>query len=179
MKESKDMNNKSLPVETERKYLIRMPDKSKLEAVGGVRVVQITQTYLHSKKGITLRIRKQIENGNAKYVMTEKKRISDLSCIEVESSVSQNEYEKLIKEQIPGTSQIQKTRYIVPYGSFFWEIDVYPFWKDRAIAEIELKSENQSFEVPELIHIIREVSSDVRYKNRKLAENIPFDDISE
>ena len=38
--------------------------------------------------------------------------------------------------------QIRKTRYCLTYSGQYFEIDVYPFWKDRAIAEIELSDEN-------------------------------------
>jgi CYTH domain-containing protein len=70
-----------------------------------------------------------------------------------------------------------KTRYAFPFGEHTVEIDVYPFWDDRAIFEVELKNENESFEIPDFIDIIKEVSEDGRYKNTNLAKSIPFDAI--
>ena len=50
------------------------------------------------------------------------------------------------------------------------EIDVYPFWNDKAIAEIELSDENASVEFPPKIKVIKEVTEDEAYKNASLAK---------
>ena len=47
---------------------------------------------------------------------------------------------------------------------------MYPFWKDRAILEIELADENEKIDFPEGIRVIREVTDDERYKNASLAQ---------
>ena len=57
------------------------------------------------------------------------------------------------------------------------EFDIYPFWKDRAIMEIELESEDEGAAIPEYVHIIRDVSDDLAYKNRSLAENVMYEEI--
>ncbi len=64
---------------------------------------------------------------------------------------------------------IRKTRYCLTYGTQYFEIDVYPFWKDQAIAEIELTDENEPICFPEQIKVIREVTDDEAYKNASLA----------
>ena len=58
-----------------------------------------------------------------------------------------------------------------------FEIDVYPFWNDRAIMEIELDDEGQEIIFPPEIQIIREVTSDKRYTNSSLARQVPYDNI--
>ena len=65
--------------------------------------------------------------------------------------------------------QIRKTRYCLTYKNQYFEIDVFPFWKDRAIIEIELSDENDNIEFPNYIKIIKEVTSDDNYKNISLA----------
>jgi len=65
--------------------------------------------------------------------------------------------------------QIRKTRYCVVYNNQYLEIDIYPFSKDKAILEIELSNENDSYEIPEFIEVIREVTDDIRFKNVNLA----------
>ena len=60
-------------------------------------------------------------------------------------------------------------QYVVPYKNQYFEIDVYPFWKDRAILEIELREEDEAIDFPEEIRIIREVTDDPSFKNAALA----------
>ena len=65
--------------------------------------------------------------------------------------------------------QIRKTRYCLIYENQYFEIDVYPFWQDKAIAEIELSDENAQVVFPEQIRVIKEVTEDEAYKNASLA----------
>ena len=55
------------------------------------------------------------------------------------------------------------------------ELDVYPFSKDKAILEIELNNENQSYELPKFIEIIKEVTNDDKYKNINLSVSRTLD----
>ncbi len=67
---------------------------------------------------------------------------------------------------------IEKTRYIVPWAGNRWEVD--EFHGDNAgliIAELELASEDESFEKPPWLGL--EVSDDLRYGNSRLVEH-PF-----
>ena len=52
----------------------------------------------------------------------------------------------------------------------YFEIDVYPFWKDKAIVEIELRDENVPIVFPDMLKVIREVTDDESYKNASLAK---------
>ena len=56
-----------------------------------------------------------------------------------------------------------------------WEIDVFPFWQDRAFAEIELLSVDQQIAFPPELRLIRELTDDKRYTNAALARKIPED----
>ena len=66
--------------------------------------------------------------------------------------------------------QIRKTRYCLTFGNRYFEIDVYPFWSDRAIMEIELADENEKIEFSEFIKVIKEVTDNDSYKNSSLAQ---------
>ena len=167
----------STPIETERKFLIRMPDLSLLSSLEGVRVMNMEQTYLVSEQGKNSRVRKIDENGKLRFIKTTKQRISTLSCYEQEEDISAEKYENELKSADPKRSTVIKTRYAFPYARHTVEIDVYPFWSDRAILEIELSNESESIEMPDFIEVIREVSEDNRYKNTNLAISIPFDAI--
>ena len=70
----------------------------------------------------------------------------------------------------PTKKQIIKTRYCLVYENQYFEIDVYPFWNDKAIMEIELRDENQEITMPNSIRVIKEVTDDDEYKNSSLAK---------
>lgn len=167
----------STPIEIERKFLIYMPDTDALKRLCGIRIKSIWQTYLLTDDGSNARVRRIVENGKESFVKTVKRRISTLSCYEEEGEISADEYLQEMKRADHSKSTIEKTRYAFPYGNHTVEIDVYPFWSDRAILEVELASEEESFSLPDFIKVIREVSEDKRYKNTNLAICVPMDTI--
>lgn len=57
------------------------------------------------------------------------------------------------------------------YKNQYIEIDTYPFWKDIAIAEVELNDENQKIELPKKFNVLKEVTNDEKYKNAQLADS--------
>ena len=65
--------------------------------------------------------------------------------------------------------QIRKTRYCMMYEDQYLEIDIYPFWNDRAVVEIELSDEEQEVKLPKELKVIREVTDDLRYRNAALS----------
>lgn len=56
------------------------------------------------------------------------------------------------------------------YENQYFEIDIYPFWNDKAIVEIEIREEDQKIAFPKGLKIIREVTDDEAYKNAALAK---------
>ena len=159
--------------EIERKYLIEYPDKAALESAEGVRVKRIEQTYLLSEPGETRRVRKMTEKGVTRYIETRKYRVSDLRATEEEKELSAAEYDTLLKLADPTLRPILKTRYAIPYKGHTAEVDLYDFWQDRATLEVELVDEQEAFELPPFLRVIREVSDDKRYKNVNLARELP------
>ena len=165
------------PIETERKFLIAYPDISLLESTPNVRIKQLEQTYLLFDEGKSARVRKICEGDKIKFVKTVKERISVLSAYEDEFEIEESRYAEELKSRDPEKNTITKTRYCIPFDNHIIEIDIFPFWSDRAILEVELRDENERFSLPDFIQVIKEVSDDPRYKNTRLAKNIPFDEI--
>ncbi len=157
------------PLETERKFLIRYPDVTWLESLPNCRKVDIIQTYLKAPDGDELRVRQRGENGSYIYYKTLKRRVNDLSRIEIEERLSQRDYLTLLMEADPAKRPIRKTRYCLTYENQYFEIDLYPFWSDQAILEIELNDESAKIVFPKKLEIIREVTADEAYKNSSLA----------
>ncbi|MBQ7761652.1 MAG: AAA family ATPase [Clostridia bacterium] len=158
------------PFEIERKYLIEYPDISWLESNPACQRIEIIQTYLKSTTGDEVRVRQRGINGSYIYFQTIKKRVSDLKRVEIERRLSQSEYLRLLMDADTTKRQIRKTRYCLTYENQYFEIDVYPFWTDKAIVEIELSDENTTITFPEQIKIIKEVTDDEAYKNASLAK---------
>ena len=159
-------------LEIERKYLIEYPDTEKLKNMPGCSVVRIKQTYLKAEPGVTDRLRVWEENGKRTFIRTRKVKVDSLTAEEKEHEISFQEYESLYRSRKdPASEDFMKTRYRIPFGNHLLEVDVYDFWKDKAIAEIELESAEDSVEVPDCVTVIRDVTGDFRYKNASLAKN--------
>ena len=171
------MSNTENNIETEVKYLIEMPNLEALKSREGCTEKKILQTYLLSQNGTTRRIRQTVSDGEKKYILTEKIRISSLSAYENEKEITEEEYISLLRQADKSRRPIEKTRYAFPHRSHTVEIDIYPFWKDRAILEIELLSESDEYSIPDFIKVLKNVTDDKRYKNVNLALNPVFDDI--
>ena len=79
------------------------------------------------------------------------------------------EYLTLLMDADTNKKQIRKTRYCLTYESQYFEIDIYPFWNDKAIVEIELSDENTQIAFPPFLKVIKEVTDDKNYSNFALA----------
>lgn len=157
------------PFEIERKFLIEYPDVSWLENNPACQRIEIIQTYLNSGNGDEVRVRQRGADGHYIFFQTVKRRVSDLKRVEIERRLSQQEYLRLLMDADTTKRQIRKTRYCLTYENQYFEIDLYPFWNDKAIAEIELSDEHAPIVFPEQIRVIREVTDDDAYKNAALA----------
>ena len=157
------------PYEIERKFLIAHPDIALLEKQPNCQKVEIIQTYLRSDENKEIRIRQRGAQGSYIYFKTVKKYVTPTTRVELEERLSEKEYLKLLMEADTSMHQIRKTRYCLSENGQYFEIDLYPFWKDQAIVEIELLSEEQEIQLPGFLHVIKEVTDDDSYKNASLA----------
>ena len=157
------------PYEIERKFLIEYPDISALLRLPNCKKVEIIQTYLKADGDEEIRIRQRGEQGHYIYYETRKRTISGLQRVEIERKLSKEEYLERMMDADPSKRPIRKDRYCLADGNQYFEIDIYPFWKDQAIMEIELTDPEEEIHFPEMIRIIREVTEDEAYKNAALA----------
>ena len=160
------------PLEIERKFLIAYPEIAALRAMPGYRVRHIQQTYLEPDGSlIGGRIRRIEEEGAVSYVYTYKQRLSDMTRREFERELSAEEYAALLARRQEGTVTVEKDRHIFEYAGLTYELDVYTFWDDRATLEAEVASEDTPIPIPPCVQLIKEVTSDRRYNNSRLAAN--------
>ena len=153
-----------MAVEIERKFLIKS-DAFKTEAFNSY---HIKQGFLNSHPERTVRVRIKKDKG----ILTVKGKSSSdgLTRFEWEKEIALDEAESLLKLCEKGI--IDKTRYEVKAGSHIFEIDeFYGENEGLIIAEVELNSENESFEKPDWLG--EEVTGDIKYYNSNLSK-LPF-----
>lgn len=158
------------PIEIERKFLISYPDINMLDQMINCQRTEIIQTYLHAPDGEEVRVRQRGVDGNYTYSHTRKRKLGKMKRIEEEKRISRDEYLTFLMDADTNMRQIRKSRYCLVYKNKYFEIDIYPFWQDKAVMEIELLSENEKFEIPPFVHVIKEVTGDPEYKNSTLAK---------
>ena len=115
---------------------------------------------------------KRGEGENAIFIKTVKHKINDLIRIEIESLIPESEFYGYLFDKKSVQGIISKDRYCIAWNSTYYELDVYPFWQDKAILEIELLDENQPYELPDFVKLIREVSFEKEYRNKALAQKL-------
>ena len=163
------------PIETERKYIIRIPRISDMRECRGYSCSAIEQIYLPSVHGVTHRIRRRLTAGKSIYTETIKTRLSSMSCIEEEKEIPKEEYSRLKGMRDRNRRIVKKNRHTFVYGEQTFEIDIYPFRKNSCVMETELKSEMDRPAIPPFIKVVKEVTGDHRYSNAALAKKIPTD----
>jgi len=168
------MAEKNAP-EIERKFLIAYPDIRYLDENAGHS--HIVQTYLNSETGSSSRVRKRVYPDKTVYTYTEKKHITAVRRMEYEREIDEREYTELLKKADTSRNPVEKERYCLDYENQMFEIDVYPFFTDRAIMELEIEEETQIIVFPPEIKVIREVTEDKRYTNASFARKVPYDEI--
>lgn len=166
---------KNPPIETERKFLIDMPDLTVLRRQKGYRKSRIEQVYLPDAPGVTHRIRARKTKGKTVYTETIKTRISAMSAIEDEKEITAEEYHRLRLARDKKRRIVYKTRHLFYINGQSYEIDVYPQKNRSCILETELPSEESEVILPDFLHVIREVTGDRRYTNASLAKEFPED----
>lgn len=153
-----------MALEIERKFLVK-DDSYKRMAYHASR---IAQGYICSSRGRTVRVRIRDDKG---YLTI--KGPSDhqgLGRYEWEKEIPLCEAHELMKLCEPG--MIDKTRYLVRSGKHVFEVDeFYGENEGLTIAEVELESEDESYEKPDFVG--DEVTGDVRYYNSFLMKK-PF-----
>jgi len=152
-----------MPLEIERKFLVTGDFRK--ETVQSERFVQ---GYICSQPDKTVRVRTTGDRGylTIKGPSDEK----GLSRFEFEKEILLTEAGELFKLCEPGV--IEKVRHWVKEGTHTWEVDVFHGANEGLVlAEIELQSEDESFELPSWIG--KEVTGDKRYYNSMLTKH-PF-----
>lgn len=147
-------------VEIERKFLVT----SHAFKDTAYKCTRIIQGFLNRDPDRTVRVRLKDEEG----ILTVKGRSSDdgLKRFEWEKKISKKDAKALLEFCEEGV--IDKLRYEITSGAHVFEVDEF-FGDNKGliIAEVELTSENETFERPDWIG--EEVTGNVKYYNSQLS----------
>lgn len=164
-----------MPKEIERKYLIICPDENFLKNLPDCKATEITQVYLvKNNSDFTRRIRKRGFHTHWQYTYTQKKKIGFGERIELETEISESEYQNLLTESDPKHKIIKKIRYCITYQNQVLELDIYDFSKNLATLEIELPDINIPVKIPDWVHVIADVTDKKGYSNFELSITLAF-----
>ena len=149
-----------MPAEIERKFLVNGNGWRQGQGTS------ICQGYLNPDKERTVRVRLAGE----KAFLTVKGMNIGATRAEYEYPIPVSHAEELLK--ICDGPVLEKNRYAVDHNGLIWEVDEFLGENEGLIvAEVELKSEDQSFDRPEWVG--QEVTDDPRYFNSNLCAH-PF-----
>lgn len=146
--------------EIERKYSV---DHVKWNLVEKPAPHLIVQSYLSKTAECTVRLRIKDEKG----FITIKGKTSGITRSEFEYEIPLSD----VKEMMNSFSEktLTKYRYNLPCGNHIWEVDVFQGkLKGLIIAEIELSSEDEIFELPDWV--IEDVSDNIEFYNSRLID---------
>lgn len=144
--------------EIERKFLI---DQQKWDNLAKPAGKIFRQGYLLSDKDKTIRVRATEWKG----FLTVKGQTIGATRLEYEYEIPLNEAVELLDNF--AQSELSKTRYEIVFEGKVWEVDVFSGQNEGLIvAEIELESEDETFNLPDWIST--EVTEEEKYYNSNL-----------
>ncbi|HEX2920565.1 MAG TPA: CYTH domain-containing protein [Bacteroidales bacterium] len=147
-----------MATEIERKFLVTGNFRN-----DAIKEINIIQAYLTVDPFKTTRIR--LTDDEAYITIKSARSGASLARGEWEFKIPAEDAKELINICLPG--RIIKTRYIIPWGKHKFEVDVFHDKNEGLIiAEIELSSENESFNKPAWLG--KEVTGDPAYYNSSL-----------
>ena len=145
--------------EIERKFLV---DQSSLP--NDINGIEYSQSYISINESGVVRVRIKEETA----VLTIKSGGLEISRDEFEYEIPLEDAKAL--QNIFNNEIIYKTRYNIIYKGKKWEVDQFHKQnKGLWIAEIELESEEESFDMPEWV--LEEVTGDEKYYNSNLSKH--------
>lgn len=160
-----------VPLEIERKFLLRGVPDFGIEALSGAQKVLIEQMYCVAPDGEEFRLRKRTFRNASVYYKTKKTVINSRVREEYETVISPLEYIRLQKFQESGTGSIRKERCYFVYSNQYFELDRF-LDAEIVLLEAELTEENDAVDIPPFCGVVREVTDEPLWRNREIARRL-------
>ncbi|MBI1956833.1 MAG: AAA family ATPase [Candidatus Niyogibacteria bacterium] len=161
-----------VPLEIERKFLLRRPPDFSRPELRDAQKIEIEQIYLRSPPDRQTRIRHRKQHGGSVYYKTVKIQKSARVRLETEIELSASLYFQLAALRDPETGIIRKSRYCFTHCDQYFELDVF---HDLPLCflEIELTEENAFLALPPFLDVERELTDEPAFSNFELSKRIP------
>ena len=148
-------------IEIERKFLVNSNEYRRV-ATSSQRLIQ---GFLNTDPERTVRVR--IAGDRAVLTVKGLSDNTGLTRFEWETTITVQDAEELLR--LSETTPIRKTRFLVPEGRYYFEVDEFEGDNDGLVlAEIELESTTADFEKPHWLG--EEVTGDPKYYNSELSK---------
>lgn len=134
------------------------------------KTVTITQHYLKSSSDIEKRIRKVEFSDSCYYIFSSYKILDDGKKILIkEIFIDEDIYQKLLQFKDDNLKEITKERIYFAYQGIYYKLDIF----DDELGIIETDNiEGSKIVIPPFIKGIKDVSDDLNYLNKNLAQNV-------
>lgn len=158
-----------VPLEIERKYLVRRVDMSRFPVP--FQAIDIEQVYLcDDGSGEQRRIRKRGQYGTFVYYLTRKRNLRSSVRVETENHITGEEYVLMRhNEYDPERRPIQKKRNCFIWKDQYFELDEIKGF-GQMLLERELTEENDTVSLPPFLDVVEDVTDDPRFSNSEIAK---------
>ena len=155
-----------LPVERERKFLVRFDGELPVNSV----TVSIEQTYLSSPdEDIEERVRRRGHEGSWLYTHTIKQGHGE-HRVERERRITAREYADMLLRADPDRMPIQKLRTCFVWGRHYFELDTFVSPRQGLhLLEVEFDEPGAELELPPFLEVLEEVTEKPEYSNAQIA----------
>jgi adenylate cyclase len=148
-----------MAIEIERKFLVENDEWRRVASPGRA----YRQGYLAMTSGVTVRVRREEDRAS----LTVKGPRAGIAREEFTFPIGVTDADDMLARLCAGRV-LEKVRHTVPHDGVLWSVDIYGGRSHGLIlAEIELRTEEQSFSLPAWVG--PEVSHDPRYRNSNIA----------
>ena len=128
------------------------------------------QTYLVGAQNEVERVRARGQERQWVYTHTIKRFKEPGVAVEIERTVTRQQYEDLLIRTDQRLNQIHKVRYCFVYAEQYCELDVFRGSKEGVIVlEIEVPSMETNVTLPPFLSVDRDVTGDTAYSNHAMA----------
>ena len=145
----------------QKKYLIEMTEtlEDKLKENNNI-VIDLKQVYLKTDKNYEMRLRTRSLDGLDSYFVSIKKDYKRKESIITNQRIDKKEYERLLKQR-KIKNIVEKKRICFTYKEHIYKLDIF----DNNTYLLET---DEKVKIPSFIKVIKDVSTDKKYKNRNM-----------
>ncbi|MBQ6479154.1 MAG: AAA family ATPase [Erysipelotrichaceae bacterium] len=161
------------PVERFNKYLIDVDENviRQLAKEANYSTSHIVQHYLVGNDNYERRIRRREKDGDILYSYSQAHYLSSNERIKTDQVLTERQYRDYFYEIDPKLNIIDKERHSFIYKDIFFKLDIFHFDKSKGILSFESAADAEDIELPDYIHVVKNVTGDINYKNYYLAKS--------